>query len=85
MAEWREEFQKRTQNNREAEALETAEATGAEKSKGKPKSAKRKTDKTSSGASKKKRITRSSKKKQPDDVVDGVELTQVTFSDEGHE
>lgn len=82
MAEWREEFQKRTQNNREAEALETAEAVkGSEK----PKSAKRKTGKTSSGTSKKKRITRSSKKKEPDDVVDGVELTQVTFSDEGHE
>ena len=82
MAEWREELQKRTKNNREAEALETAEAVkGSEK----PKSAKRKTGKTSSGTSKKKRITRSSKKKEPDDVVDGVELTQVTFSDEGHE
>ena len=81
-AEWREEFQKRTQNNREAEALETAEAVkGSEK----PKSPTRNTGKTSSGTSKKKHITRSSKKKEPDDVVDGVELTQVTFSDEGHE
>ena len=76
MAEWREEFKERVASKK------------AEPDQGEPeKSEKRKTKKGTQSKTKKRMTKNSSKKlkKQPDDVVDGVELTQVTFSDEGHE
>ena len=79
MAEWRDEFQKKMQKSQE---------NGDDDGETKPetaKPAKRKTKKTSAGSSKKKQLGRKTTKKEPDDVVDGVELTQVTFSDEGHD